>query len=91
MSRMFATMLGLILLAQVCWAQEQTSTKDQKVRDSYSLGYEFGNNIKRQGVEIDLNVLLSAVQEGLENKNPTLSPQEITETLKELRKKLMIA
>ncbi len=90
MGRLFAIFLGATLLLPVCWAEEQVPAGDQKAKDSYSLGYEFGGNLKRQGVEIDVDVLLSAVREGLEGKKPVLSPEEIRGTLLQLRKKLMV-
>lgn len=85
-----AIALGVALLVPVCWAGDQVPPQDQKVKDSYSLGYEFGNNLKRQGVEVDANTLMSAVREGLEGKQSALTPEEMRDTLLQLRKKLMV-
>ncbi|OGW40785.1 MAG: hypothetical protein A2Y97_03810 [Nitrospirae bacterium RBG_13_39_12] len=90
MRRTFLIILGVTLLLSVCWAEEQVPPQEQKARDSYSLGYDFGNNLKRQGVDVDPDVLLSAVREGLEGKKPALSPEEIRDTLLQLRKNLMV-
>ncbi len=81
--------LWMTLLLPVCWAGEEALLDNQRAKDSYSLGYDFGGNIKRQGVEIDVEALLSAIREGLEGKKPALSPQEIRDSLVQLRKKLM--
>jgi FKBP-type peptidyl-prolyl cis-trans isomerase FklB len=89
MRRTFLTILSLTLLSSFCWAEEQVPIQEQKAKDSYSLGYDFGSNVKRQGVDVDLRILLSAVTEGLEGKKPAISPEEIRTTLIELRKKLM--
>jgi FKBP-type peptidyl-prolyl cis-trans isomerase FklB len=90
MRQIFFIFLVVIWLAPLCWAEEQIPLKEQKARDSYSLGYDFGNNLKRQGVDVNPDVLLSAVREGLEGKKPALSPEEIRDTLLQLRKKLMV-
>jgi FKBP-type peptidyl-prolyl cis-trans isomerase FklB len=81
---------AIILLCSFCRAEEKIPLQDQKTRDSYSLGYDFGGNLKRQGVEIDVDVLLSAVREGLEGKTPAMSSEEIRDTILQLRRKLII-
>ncbi len=74
----------------VCWVEEGISPPaDEKRKDSYGLGYEFGANLKRQGVDIDVDVLLSAFREGLEGKMPSLSPEEIRENPVLLKRKVI--
>jgi len=90
MTRVIAMMLGLTLMLPVCQAGEASPPESEKARDSYSLGYEFGNRLKRQGVEVDQEVLISAVRQGLEGREPALSPDEIHKTLKQLQRKLVI-
>jgi FKBP-type peptidyl-prolyl cis-trans isomerase FklB len=82
--------LGLALLAPVSRAADKPPLADGKSTDSYSLGYEFGNNLRRQGLEIDADVLISAVTSGLEGKEPVISRKEMSDTLKNLRKKVAI-
>ncbi len=83
-------------MVSVAWADEwpaqDQKLKNQKFRESYSLGYEFGANLKGRGVgaDIDVDVLLSAVREGLEGRKPALSSEEVRETLNQLKKKVMI-
>ncbi|HEY6007470.1 MAG TPA: FKBP-type peptidyl-prolyl cis-trans isomerase [Geobacteraceae bacterium] len=88
MRKPFAAILGLFLLPSVCCAEEQLLPWNQQGKDSYSLGYEFGNNLKRQGVEVDAEVLLSAIRDGLEGKNPSLGPEEIRDTLARLKRSM---
>jgi len=87
---MLMIILGMSMLLQVCRAGEQVSLKDQKTKDSYSIGYEFGSNLMRQAVEVDVDVLLSAAREALEGKKPILSPEEIRDTLEQLRRKAIV-
>jgi FKBP-type peptidyl-prolyl cis-trans isomerase FklB len=90
MRQLFLILLGVTLLVQLCRAEEQVPLKEQKAKDSYSLGYEFGNNLKRQGTEVDVDVLISAIKDGLDGKKPVLSPDDVRDTLIQLRKKLMV-
>jgi FKBP-type peptidyl-prolyl cis-trans isomerase FklB len=82
--------VSVTFMLPFCQAQEQVLLKEQKAKDSYSLGYDFGANLKRQGVEVDPSVLLSAIRDGLESKMPALDSKEIGDNLLQMRKKLMI-
>jgi FKBP-type peptidyl-prolyl cis-trans isomerase FklB len=90
MKRIFVLVFAMALMATFSMAEDETPLKDQKAKESYSLGYEFGARIKRQGAEIDTETLISAIKSGLEGKEPALKPREMSETLRELRKKTMI-
>ncbi len=81
--------LACLFSFSICWAQDQ---RDQKFKESYSLGYEFGSSLKMRGLDsdIDTDVLLSAVREGLEGKTSVLSTVEVRETLSELKRKVLI-
>lgn len=83
--------LALMLFIPLCRAEGNEPVQNVKSRESYSLGYEFGARIHRQGVEIDREVLISAITDGLSGKEAALTPQEMSETLKELRKKVMVS
>ena len=40
------TILGIAFLFGICYADEKLELKDQKDKESYSLGYQFGQNLK---------------------------------------------
>lgn len=86
-----AIILCTVLLAQIGWAAEQPGMKDQKAKDSYSLGYEFGGSLHEQAVEVDRDLLFKAISDALDGNPPALNPQEIRETLTELKRKVAIA
>ncbi len=90
MRRAVAIVLGVSLLGPAAWAAEKVPPGSQKAKDSYSLGYEFGSNIRRQEVEVDSQMLLDAVRDGLQGKTPALSPQAMTRTLVELRERVAV-
>lgn len=88
MKRGLLSIMILGMLIQASWAEEPI-LKDQKTRDSYSLGYEFGENLRNQGLDMNVDTLLTAVREALEGKKPALTPEEIRDTMQQLRKKML--
>ena len=79
------------LFSGACAALERADLKDQKAKDSYSLGYQFGGNLKKQAVEFDLEVYLAGLRDALENKKGLMSAEEISENLKNFQAKLAAA
>ena len=61
---------GLALLQLTAAAQDKAGAtnapinglKDQKEKMSYAIGMDIGSNLKRTGVELDLDLLTGAVQ-----------------------------
>lgn len=91
MKLFYSTAFVIIMLLTACAAnRHQVELKNQIARDSYSLGFEFGNNLKTQEIELDREVLLSAVQDAIGNEKPVLTPEEIKATMLQLRKKTMV-
>ncbi len=89
--RISIIILSIFLLFSVCRADEQQQPDNVKFRESYSLGYEFGASVKRQEIEVDIDVLLSAARDALEGRKPALSAEEIRDALKDLRRKVTVA
>ncbi len=95
MKQMLAIVLGVGLLLSICCpraclAEEDVVLGDQTARDSYSLGYEFGQKVKAGEVEIDKGPLFSGIKDALDGKKPALTPEELRRTLQDLRKKVVI-
>jgi FKBP-type peptidyl-prolyl cis-trans isomerase FklB len=78
------------LLVSLALAGEAVTLKDQKARESYSLGYQFGRNVTSPDVEIDKEVLVAAVRDALDGKRPILSLTEMSETVKELQRRVLL-
>jgi FKBP-type peptidyl-prolyl cis-trans isomerase FklB len=91
MSRTVIFLFSIISLCSVSWAAEQLTINNQQDKDSYSLGYTFGKNLKKQGVDLNTDMLLQAVRDGLEQKQPALSMDEIRETVYRLEEKMRIS
>jgi len=91
MKCVLAIILSVGFLLSVCSAAEKLELKDQKDKESYSLGYQFGQNLKGQGVEINLDVYTSGIRDALGGKEPSMSQEEIHATILELQKRITAA
>ena len=91
MKHILAAIVSIGLLFGVCSAADKVDLKSQKDKESYSLGYQFGQNMKAQGVDLNLKVYTSGIQDALRGANPTLSQEEIQKTLSELQKRIAAA
>ena len=58
-------------------AQSAGPFKDLKERFSYALGVSIGGNLKRQSVDVDLNVLQQGLKDGLEGGKPLLTDEQM--------------
>jgi len=87
--------LKLIVVAGIVFFVSQVSAEDklvlqnQKEKASYSIGLSIGSNLKRQLVDIDLNIVVKGIQDGLSGASPLLSKEEIHETMVVLQRELM--
>jgi FKBP-type peptidyl-prolyl cis-trans isomerase FklB len=81
--------LGILFLVSQVGAQEKLVLKNQKEKVSYMIGIDIGGNLKKQSIDIDPNILLKGVQDGLAGSKSLLSDQEIQETMIALKKDIM--
>jgi FKBP-type peptidyl-prolyl cis-trans isomerase FklB len=91
MKYILAAILCIGFLCTVCFADEKPELKDLKDKESYSLGYQFGQNMKAQGVEINLEVYTSGIRDAHGGNKPLLSQEEIQKTISDLQKRVMAA
>ena len=81
--------LGILFFASQVSAEEKLVLKNLKEKVSYSIGLNMGSNMKRQSVDIDLNIFAKGIQDGLVGAKPLLTDQEIQETLIAFQKEMM--
>jgi FKBP-type peptidyl-prolyl cis-trans isomerase FklB len=83
-------LLGIGMLVTACATAHPIPPGDQRARESYSLGYEFGDNLRRQELNVDRDVLFNAVQEALEGKKPAFDPAEMRDAIREVKQRIMV-
>ena len=91
MTHIIAAMIGIVLLAANCIAADGLELKDQKDKESYSLGYQFGQSLKHQGLAINLEVYTAGIRDALGGAKPQLSQEEVNKTVSEIQSRVMAA
>ncbi len=91
MSRILAIILFVVISSSVCQAAEPLKLNDPKDKNSYTLGYTFGKNMKESGVDLKTDTLLEGIRDGLEAKVPVMGQDEMRETLTRLEEQMRIA
>ncbi len=61
------------------------SPKEQKENMSYAIGTDIGNNLKRGGVELDMDVLASAMKNAMAGQPSKLNEQQVREAINNYR------
>jgi FKBP-type peptidyl-prolyl cis-trans isomerase FklB len=78
--------LGILFLVSQVGAEEKLVLKNQKEKVSYIIGIDIGGNLKKQSIDIDPNILLKGIQDGLAGSKSLLTDQEIQETMIALKR-----
>lgn len=86
--RLFAV-LGIALLASQVNGEENLVLKNQKDKISYIIGMEVGKNFKDQLIDVDPDILLRGIRDGLAGGKALLTEQEINEMTLTFQKEVM--
>src|SRR5947207_13207234 len=78
-------MMGLA--AGMIQADDKPEFKDPKAKNSYSVGANWGNSLKRQEVDVDLEVLIKGLRDGVAGHS-ALSEEQIRESMMALNKEV---
>lgn len=57
----------------------------EQERTSYSIGYQVGGDLDRQGIEVRPEILLQGIQDALGDQPLAMSPIEMHQTMVELQ------
>ena len=91
MKCVLAAILSGGLFSAVCFGAEKPALTDTREKESYSLGYQFGEHLKTQKVDIDLDVYVLGIRDALGGTHPRLSQNEIRATVAEFQNRLSAA
>jgi FKBP-type peptidyl-prolyl cis-trans isomerase len=91
MTRLIAVMLGIVLFSTNCLGADGLELRDQKDKESYSLGYQFGQSLKHQGLAVNLEVYTAGIRDALSGAKPQLSQEEVNKTVLEIQSRVMAA
>ncbi len=88
MKYLMLTALTVILFFDISAAAETPKIEDEKDKVNYSLGYQIGGDLKRQGVELQPELVVKGIQDALSGADPLMSPQEMRTVLVDLKKRI---
>ncbi len=87
----FIILLSIGFFFSLSAAGDKLKLKDQSDKGSYSLGYQFGESLKRGGVDINLTAYAYGIQNTLGGKEPLMRIEEIRATVRGLRQRTIVA
>jgi len=91
MKRAQVAVTMLMLSFGLCAAGETPEIRDDSDRISYSIGYQIGGDFKRQGTDLKTDLVVQGIQDALKGDKPRIPPEEMHQTLVELKRKVTAA
>lgn len=82
---LIAILVSILLISQV-GAEEGLVLKDQKDKVSYSIGMDIGNNLKKQSIDIDPDILAQGLKDAFSGGKTLLTEQEFRDILAAFQK-----
>ena len=77
------------LLASSAFSQQPAQLKDERDKVSYSIGLDIGNTFKKQGMDINADVLMTALKDGMSGNKPAMTEEEVKQTMTAYSKTMM--
>ncbi len=81
--------LGIIFLSNIGLAADKRELNETK-KINYSVGYQIGGDFRRQGWELDAELLVLGIRDALGQAEPLLPPEQMNATLANLKKKIVV-
>jgi FKBP-type peptidyl-prolyl cis-trans isomerase len=93
MTRKWLVVLGVVLLTAqagvMAGAEEAPMLKTEKDKVNYGIGVSMGRNLKRQGIEVDVDLVVKGMKDELSGGKLLMSQEELQKTMREFQTELM--
>jgi FKBP-type peptidyl-prolyl cis-trans isomerase FklB len=89
MKLQWIVVLGILVLASQVGGKENLVLKSQKDKISYVIGMDMGSNFKKQSIDIDPDILVRGIKDGLSGGKSLLTEQEVLEITTAFQKEMM--
>jgi FKBP-type peptidyl-prolyl cis-trans isomerase FklB len=89
MKSLVTATLCLAIVVSCATAQKKTELKTQKDKVSYLIGREIGGNFKKQGVEVNTDILLKGIRDGIAGNKSPLSDEESESVMTAFQNEMM--
>jgi FKBP-type peptidyl-prolyl cis-trans isomerase len=67
-------------------AGDKQELKTQKEKFSYALGLDLGNNLKKNEIDVDIDIVVRAIKDGVSGKNPLMTEEEVKAAMQTAQK-----
>lgn len=92
MNRRLILVTAIALIASPLWAQERGGRagdlKTVREKASYSFGMSMGNTLKKQGIDIDVNLLVQGIRDATSSKT-LLTEEQAVEAMQAFEKEMI--
>jgi len=89
MTVVWLAVLGVALLASRAGAEETAVLKTQKEKVSYGIGVDLAKSFRSQGIEVDPDLLVRGLKDGLSGGKLLISETDLRKVLAEFRAEFM--
>ena len=86
--RLLIVFCFLLLLPSSLLADEEKALETQQEKESYSIGYQVGLSVKRDGVDVDSKTFMQGLLDAIAGKEGLLSNEEMQNLIVERREKV---
>lgn len=80
--------IGMVILAGQVYGADESALKSEKDKLSYTFGANFGKSLKQQEIEINTDIFIKGMKEGLSGDKLLLSDQEMKDTMTVFQKEM---
>ena len=77
--------LALVFLSTSGCKRERLDLEGDNARINYSVGYQVGDDLRRQGVEIDPEIVARGVADAISGAQPAMTPPQMRKALVDLQ------
>jgi len=77
-----------VFITGVSLAADKIEIKNEADKINYSIGYQIGGDFKRQGWELNIDMLTQGIHDSTNRRDPLMTPEQMSKTLINLKKKL---
>ncbi len=88
MKRLLSAALAAALAAGAWAAAPPAALESARDRETYSLGYQIGQDLRHQSVELRPDAVRRGLADGLQGASPQMTPDEMRRTLLELKRRI---
>ncbi|MGD8643500.1 MAG: FKBP-type peptidyl-prolyl cis-trans isomerase N-terminal domain-containing protein, partial [Chromatiales bacterium] len=67
---------------------DELKLDDENARINYSVGYQVGNDFRRQGVEIDPEIVARGIADAMSGTQPAMSSPDMRKELTDLQRRV---